>query len=465
MARIFLSYSSDHNELAERIAVALRGDGHVVFFDRHALPASADYHGRIRREIRRSDLLVFLISARSIRSGSYAITELRIAQREWKSPRFRVVPLLAERVPIDGLPAFLREVTIVEPEGNAVGELTHAVDVVLRRNRRRFRFRLGAAAGAVAFSLAAWFGFYELAQRRGWVGQTSSEDEPTSSASSVPSSSVAERTDEQVPRSELDLSGGAHIGLRLVPEGRFVMGAPRTEQTDRIAEPQRELVMPRFWIGETEVTQAQWLAVMGSNPSDCSRGCLGDHPVNRVDHHDAILFTNRLSELQGLEPCYHRVGGTWWRDDACEGYRLPSEAEWEYAARAGTQTRFSYGDDPRESCRHANGRDLTRVRETQSGRGHLSCEDGFVDLAPVASFEPNPWGLHDVHGNAWEWVWDASPDDERRRIIRGGSFLDKAEGLRVANRNHHLATEGRYSVGFRIARSATEGAFGLALTR
>ena len=462
MARIFLSYSSEHFALAERVAASLRGDGHAVFFDREALPASSNFHGVIRRDIRRAGLMVFLVSPQSVRPGSYARAELKIAQREWKTARRRVVPMMVEPTAYEAMPGFLREVTVLEPEGDPVGELTHAVDLVLRNARRRLLLKL--AAGLSLFTLALLVGLAVP-----WVVDavtSSGEEEPTEPDSPAKSdvSSPVEPSPRPVPRpipipvpveiATVELPDGTRLQLNQVPGGRFTMGAPPSQQSGHLAEPQREVQVDSLWIGETEVTQGQWQAVMGFEPSHCSYGCLASHPVNRVSHHDALRFLNRLSELEGLDPCYYPLGGRWNPVRGCQGYRLPTEAEWEYAARAGTTAQFVGGDDPRELCRYGNGRDLARIRRVgRTDRGALSCDDGFANYAPVKSFLPNRFGLYDMQGNAWEWVWERSPHDDSRRIIRGGSFLDKAEGLRVANRSHRYADRGMFSIGFRIARN------------
>lgn len=466
MARIFLSYSSDQRMLAERIVISLRGDGHQVFFDRETLPASAAFHGQIRRDIRRSDLMVFLISPRSVRSGSYAITELRIAQREWGTARFRVVPMMVERTPLETIPPLLREVTMLEPEGDPVGELTHAVDWVLRRNRRRRLLQIAGVAGGVLVLGGASLAAYR-AGVAAWAG--SDEDASTVPTATVEGSgslsevvaelgAVAARRARPVSRatnpvSVVELPGGVPLRLRKIAGGEFTMGAPRAEWQGLMSEAQHEVEVAPFWIGETEVTQAQWRAVMGTNPSVCTAGCGPEYPVQHVSHGEAVALANRLSELEGLDACYAGSGqGTVWLDRGCAGYRLPTEAEWEYAARAGSRGRYSFGDDVYLLCRHANGRDQTRGRGASQALATLPCDDGEVGLAPVASFEANAWGLYDVQGNVWEWVWDTPQAREGQRIIRGGSFLDTEERLRVAERNDAPRTYQRESVGFRLVR-------------
>lgn len=131
-ARVFISYSSHQRELAERIAITLRSEGHEVFFDRHKLVPGEAFHAKIRAEVRQADLMVFLISPQSVSIDSYARTELRVVEREWKSPAGRIIPVLAEATPMKDVPAFLREVQMVERGRNVVAEVAYAVDIINR---------------------------------------------------------------------------------------------------------------------------------------------------------------------------------------------------------------------------------------------------------------------------------------------------------------------------------------------
>jgi formylglycine-generating enzyme required for sulfatase activity len=231
--------------------------------------------------------------------------------------------------------------------------------------------------------------------------------------------------------------------MAVIPAGRFLMGSPASEAGRSANEgPQRWVDVPRFALGRFEVTQRQWEAVMGSNPSSF-RACGPDCPVENVSWNDAQEFVRRLSQRTG------------------QNYRLPSEAEWEYAARAGSATAYPWGE--RASRDHANyGADICCS-------GRAEGRDRWVETAPVGQFPANAFGLHDMHGNLWEWVQDVWHDnyagapsdgsawmsggDPARRVLRGGSWSIAPQFLRSAYRNRNAPDGRNFITGFRIART------------
>jgi formylglycine-generating enzyme required for sulfatase activity len=225
------------------------------------------------------------------------------------------------------------------------------------------------------------------------------------------------------------VTGGAFSGnFVLINPGSFLMGSTNGDSDER---PVRTVTLTRaFRLQTTEVTQGQWQAVMGSNPSfftNCGPTC----PVEQVSWDDVQQFLARLNA-----------------QDPGKGYRLPTEAEWEYAARAGTTGDFG-----------GNGvvTDMGWIKDISGGRPQ-----------PVGQKRANAWGLHDLHGNVWEWVqdWFASDYYERgvntdppgpatgnRRVVRGGSWSGIAVNARSASRDDPFP-DSRYSnIGFRLART------------
>jgi TIR domain len=138
--RLYVAYASENAAVAEQIYLALIGDGHDVFFDRPSLLPGDDYDKRFREAIAAADALIFLISPSSIKADCYALTELHYAKQRWPHPRDRVLPVLVERTILDNVPAYLRAVTILEPQGNIAAEVAHAV--------RQRRVKTGQSASA-----------------------------------------------------------------------------------------------------------------------------------------------------------------------------------------------------------------------------------------------------------------------------------------------------------------------------
>ena len=226
----------------------------------------------------------------------------------------------------------------------------------------------------------------------------------------------------EVPLAQLTNS----LGMQFVqiPAGRFLMGSDAEGYG-----PEHEVQVPAFYLGVHEVTQAQWQAVMGYNPSafpDPSR------PVEQVSWLDVQAFLEELNRREGTNR-----------------YRLPSEAEWEYAARAGGTGRFFFGDDVASLRRFA----WFGVGEHRGTRS-------------VGTLRPNPWGLYDVYGNVWEWVQDCwhdnytgAPADGRvwggaecqLRGLRGGGWNNQSAQLGSAVRGSYDVRFGDRSNGFRVA--------------
>ncbi len=233
--------------------------------------------------------------------------------------------------------------------------------------------------------------------------------------------------------------GPSPAGMVWIPPGTFLMGSPPEEVGRDFDEgPQTEVSLTLgFWMGVTEVTQAEYKAMMGINPSTFVED--PQRPVEKVTWREAMDYCGRLTRAareKGLLP-------------AGFAYRLPTEAEWEYACRAGTTSRFYYGEDP-EYHKLA---DYAWFGENSDSTTH-----------PVGTRKPNAWGLHDLHGNVLEWCLDSAtstlpggkvtdwraPNEGSLRIARGGSWLYGAKACRSANRDTYGELTRCSDVGFRV---------------
>jgi len=263
------------------------------------------------------------------------------------------------------------------------------------------------------------------------------------------------------------------IDMVSIPAGTFTMGSPASEPNRDSDETQHSVTLTKnFYMGKYQVTQEQYQTVMGTNPSNFTSAVLGESgtpgklPVERVSWYDALVFCNKLSMMEGLSPAYRISGSTdpavWgtaptssnatW--NAVEivagstGYRLPTEAQWEYACRAGTTTAYNTGNTISDNTGWYTSNSGSKTHQ--------------VGLKPA-----NAWGLYDMHGNVREWCWDwygssyysSSPTNDPMgassgtdRVLRGGSWYSSAEYLRSASRNGYYPYHGIYYLGFRLVR-------------
>lgn len=256
--------------------------------------------------------------------------------------------------------------------------------------------------------------------------------------------SVSLATETPGNRLHLDVGGGTTLELGRIEPGEFQMGSNDGNSDESPVHGVK--LTGGFWIGIHEVTQAQWERVMGENPSFFTGPT---RPVENVSWNDCQRFLKKLNRaLAGQLP------------EGTEA-RLPTEAEWVYACRAGTRTMFWFGDDPAELMKYGNFADAAETNDL--AWRSTEWRDGFSGTAPVGSFPPNPWGLHDMHGNVWEWCSDwfgpypsnavvdpVGPKDGRRRVIRGGGWGVTAEDCRSSNRYRFKPDVTGANVGLRI---------------
>jgi len=234
----------------------------------------------------------------------------------------------------------------------------------------------------------------------------------------------------------VQVTNSVGMKLSLIPPGQFVMGSPPGEEWHRDDEIRHSVKLTNaFYMGAAEVTQGQWKALMGENPSFFTGDAL---PVDTITWQQAVEFCRKLSEKEGAL------------------YRLPTEAEWEYVCRAGTTTPFHTGN--------------TISTDRANYDGNYTYGDGkkgvFRETTTRAgSLAPNSWGLHDMHGNVWEWCADwyagypgaevsdpTGAADGKARVVRGGCWINFPAVCRSANRGKTVPVSWNFHFGFRVVR-------------
>ncbi|MBN2891321.1 MAG: formylglycine-generating enzyme family protein [Bacteroidales bacterium] len=257
--------------------------------------------------------------------------------------------------------------------------------------------------------------------------------------------------------------GEKNQNMVLIKAGSFIMGSPTTEPSRSDNETQHKVKFTyNFLMCKYEVTQTEYENLIGNNPSNYV-GC-GSCPVEKVSWWDAIKYCNALSKKEGFPLAYNESSGHLIDSNGnvtsditkVKGYRLPTEAEWEYVARAGTSSPYNTGSNITTSQVNYNG--------NYPNDGNSKGEYRKKPIS-IGKFSPNSWGLYDMHGNVWEWChdWYGDYNDNETnpigktngslRVMRGGSWLSTAGNCRSARRMTNKPSESSVNTGFRVVRT------------
>jgi formylglycine-generating enzyme len=388
MADIFLSYSSKDKDRVRPLVHALEREGWTVWWDRK-IPASETFDQMIERELSASRCVVVVWSLDSVQS--------RWVREEAEDGRARnlLFPARIDQVTIPIGFRLIQGVDLVGWQGNPDNsDFQHLVQSI--------KDKIGAQKQKAIVS----------------------DPEPIVDSKVKTKESETPKPENRIivptpVTRTVRLAGGKEIQFEMVdlPGGEFQMGGTKNNE-----KPVHLVKVSPFSIGKYQVTQAQWQAVMGSNPSYFKGET---RPVEMVSWLDAQDFLKKIGN----------------------GYRLPTEAEWEYAARGGTTTEYSFGDD-----------------KSMLGDSAWFSGNAGGETHPVGQKKPNPFGLFDMHGNVWEWVedhwhknYDGAPtdgsawltgNDKAQRVLRGGSWYSNF--LRSANRFNHGPDFRDGNLGFRV---------------
>jgi len=453
MAKIFLSYRRDDAAYATSIVqekLAEHFGSESVFLDIDNIRIGDDFRERLHEAVSQCDVLLAMISDKWLdaayeagpKKGTRRLDDpgdfVRIEIEAALQRRIPVVPVLLGKALMpaeEDLPASLavlayRQAAEVRPGKDFRGHVQRLIEDLEKLLQscgvrpEPTRERLEPAPDEDDIELEAL-----------------PEEQP---AQAVP----MPRPTRAVPAQRV-VPNGIDMELVVIPAGRFLMGSPTSDKhsyADERPQHRVEITKP-FQLGVYPVTQEEYQLVSGANPSLCKGS---RRPVECVSWFDAIRFCNLLSAREGLD-AYYRIDGEDVSVVGGCGYRLPTEAEREYACRAGTQTKWSFGDDPE------------RLDQYAWYRGNAQSE-----TFTVGEKAPNPSGLYDMHGHVWNWCWDwyaadyyghspekdpCGPEVGDGRVLRGGSFGDAVGSSRSAARFSNDPSIADCFISFRVARS------------
>ncbi|MFO1428622.1 MAG: SUMF1/EgtB/PvdO family nonheme iron enzyme [Candidatus Competibacteraceae bacterium] len=496
---VFISHNSKDKPTVRQLAEALQRRGLRVWLDEWELVPGHPWQEALEEIIRTTRSAAVLVGKDGI--GPWEVPEMRGCLSQFIKRRLPVIPvLLPDALGQPDLPLFLEGFTWVDLRTGGLNEANldrlewgitgrkpvprlvsepppepppgsiekpEITAVPPKEGRTQHNWLIGVVVVAViGLLLEAIIRMQPAPLPPSPVAITSSSTSPTKEATPAPVQEFSDKLQDGTPGPEMVKIRG----------GRFLMGSPADEKgRGENNERRHEVQVADFAIGKYEVTVGQFKSFVAAaqykTEAEESGGCYSwtgsewkqdagknwrnpgfsqtdDHPVVCVSWNDAMAYVEWLSKQTGQK------------------YRLPTEAEWEYAARAGTATARYWGDDPDEGCTFANGADQSAKAQFK-WTYIMECQDGYAYTAPVGHFRPNAWGLYDMLGNVWEWTCSEYDKDyggaEQRcvsdrkssdfRVLRGGSWYGVPSRLRGAARHWDAPHDRHGDGGIRLART------------
>jgi len=378
---VFLCHNSQDKPEVIKIARKLQQQGLKPWLDIWELPPGISWQERLEEQIEHIKSAAVFVGNSGF--GPWQKREIRIFLSDFIERGVPVIPVLLENAPKKpSLPILLKSLTWVDfrHESNPMGRLIWGITTVKPDNFDSFPVFLNESLPKVQKVPSKFQSFTE------------------------------------------DLGNGVELEMIWIPGGKFLMGSPKVKGHD-YEKPQHEVIIQPFYMGKFPITQAQCKQVMGNNPSAFQGD---DRPVEKVSWDYAVEFCQNLSTKTGKQ------------------YKLPSESQWEYACRAGTTTKYSFGDDI--------------THKLANYRGNVD------ETTPVGQYKANNFGLFDMHGNVWEWCEDNwhdnygnAPTDGKAwlkkkstKVMRGGSWSYNPSYCRSACRNHYTRVDRDVDIGFRV---------------
>ena len=414
---IFLSYARSDRKRAEIFAKALEKQGYSIWWDR-SIPHGRKFDEYILEKINQAKCIIVLWSRDSVKSD-WVMDEAERGKR-----RGILIPVLIDDVDI--------------PLGFGRYQTAQLIDWAGALPNEEF--------GLLTDSIAGILGRTQVQEKK----IQEPEEEKRRRRQKEDDREKIKKKEETVKT----ITSSIGMKFTLIPAGEFDTGSPPDEEgrLDNESPVHHVKISKPFYLGIHPVTQKEWKAVMGNNPSHFKGD---DLPVEQVSWNDVQEFIKNLNKKENTNK-----------------YRLPSEAEWEYAARAGTKSRYFFGDDDSELGEYAWYAENSGSRPPKKGDYFGYDQKDWTEnkwngkTHPVGQKKPNKWGLYDMHGNVWEWVQDVyhdnykgAPDDGSAwegdgsdRVARGGGWYGSARNCRSANRNGGDPGDRRGVLGFRLLR-------------